>query len=256
MSETTKLTDFLPFEVAPRATFTSFIYAESACAPTGIVIPDDIASDFWITDIKVGPNSQIFSAGALPASIFAARSKEILCSFDPLREGDRFALTGTNQTDSPKIWKADVKGHERPDISGSNFLFGLGIQSCPPGGVLDITMQPQIACSLSRLVIPSHINKSLVVKGISLASMDGHSLTTPVSRDVPAAQYDESEEGLLDTISIIKTWHAVKLSIMNTTDSVVVFTGAFVGLKLPVVNNSAIAIGAHACSSSLFSSRG
>jgi hypothetical protein len=245
MESITKLTDFLPFEVAPRARVDSFICSESACSPTGLAICDDVASDFMITGIRVGPNSQLGSTSDISGSVFAASARQVSCAFNPLGEGARFTVFATNLADTPKIWKADLMGYKLPGKSGASYLFGLGFRSCPPGGVLDILLPIQFAFSLNRLIIPSYINKSFVVKDVSLRSIDGHTLALLIFKETPAAQYGESMEGHLDTIVVFKPWHMVRLVVQNISDIPLMFTGAFVGTHLSQSKDSCVAIGGY-----------
>ena len=62
-----------------------------------ILIPDDVAEHFMVTDVKVGKNSQLYSPGAVPASFFgeAREGRQEGLYFDRLPRGAHATLSVT-----------------------------------------------------------------------------------------------------------------------------------------------------------------
>ena len=51
-----------------------FIQAKDPFTPESFSMPEDIARNFLITDIKVGANSQFISTGCIPALLFSDKA--------------------------------------------------------------------------------------------------------------------------------------------------------------------------------------
>lgn len=70
---------------------------ECAFRPERLEVPPDVAEHFFVTDVKVGKNSQFWSAGAVPASVFLDRRHRYLrLAMEVTRVGDVVTVSVTN----------------------------------------------------------------------------------------------------------------------------------------------------------------
>lgn len=78
--------------------------------PTRFFFPDDVAESLFITDVKVGKNSQFYSPACVPASLFAASAPDVAVRMDRLPGGMTLTLSVTNASDFPVTFRGQVAG--------------------------------------------------------------------------------------------------------------------------------------------------
>jgi hypothetical protein len=87
------------------------VQPQSNFRPERLVIPSNIAKDFLITDVKVGPNSQLLSIAAVPALAFAEQAPhEIPLQLQVCRKSEFITISVTNIAVLPKWFTAAMFG--------------------------------------------------------------------------------------------------------------------------------------------------
>ena len=78
--------------------------------PERLVIPASIAEHFLITDIKIGKNSQLVSAGAIPASAFTNRSEPSRMKMDTAQISMFVTVSVTNTSEKDRFFQCVIFG--------------------------------------------------------------------------------------------------------------------------------------------------
>ena len=159
--------------------------------PRNIVVPTEIASDFFVTDFKVGRNSQFISCGAVPAGFFTRvcdcdprvndprvsdprvsdpRVSDPRVSdphdrgsfaFDRLPRGMTMTLSVTNTNAEAKTFEACVEGDLRAtDLDGEKgrrAFIGLGHTIVPPRRTAVVAVQAQVVFKPENLYVPQEV---------------------------------------------------------------------------------------------------
>ena len=97
--------------ISPESTQNISSQAQTKFKPERLVIPPDAAPGFLIVDVKVGPNSQLFSTGAIPAVLFgepAGRAAKM--RLDVCEEGEYITITVINTRSTPLDFTAAILG--------------------------------------------------------------------------------------------------------------------------------------------------
>ena len=148
---------------------TLLILPPEACpfTPTGLVIPDDVAPHFLITDIKVGKNSQLMSVGAVPASLFAKSAPRHNLAMDLADDRSAFVISATNISEKARNFRCSVEGISAipasvgPEIPGPYLhVVGFGCTLVQGGcgyTTAHINVEPQIAIVPQWLHVPPHV---------------------------------------------------------------------------------------------------
>ena len=99
--------------ISPESTQTIGSQAQVRFTPERLVIPSAIAPGFLIVDIKVGPNSQLLSTGAIPAEVFGEPgldSKTPQLRMNVCKENEYITITVTNTRSTPLDFRAAILG--------------------------------------------------------------------------------------------------------------------------------------------------
>lgn len=81
-----------------------------AFQPHRIVIPQSLATDFTIQDIKVGNRSQFVQTGAISAETFAQNAVGTAIKFDTVQTSQDFVIQVTNAGGAPRNFFATIFG--------------------------------------------------------------------------------------------------------------------------------------------------
>ena len=90
--------------------------------PERLVIPEGIAGDFIIHDIKVGKNSQLVSTGALPASVFTSRSGGTRMKMDVTQISMLVTVSVTNTSKEDRYFQGVFFGPAVEDVTRARRL--------------------------------------------------------------------------------------------------------------------------------------
>jgi len=125
--------------------------------PVWLEVPDDLAGDFVVTDVKVGLDSQLCAA-AVPASLFARGAPRDELLLDPVRE-PRGSLTISLANLSSR--RAFLEGRVVFSSEDSRLaryrrarLVGLGVLHVAPQGLATLTVQPMWELVPDRFFVP------------------------------------------------------------------------------------------------------
>lgn len=218
--------------------------------PTQIVIPNDVAPHFLVTDVKVGRNSQFLSAACVPASFFAESSPRDDLLFEILQPGMMLALSVTNISDVSREFRCTVRGQAAASPhDGCGSLCGLGYTEIPPGESASINTQSQVVFAPDRLFIPRDVLEKTTIHRISKLNAYVVESLQPVPRpilnpnpqrtaDVPSSEL--TRENLLgdgcfrlQPNPIVTCNDLVVIDVTNDSKEPLWFCGALVGKIYP-----------------------
>ncbi len=139
------------------------ILAAPPVSPNGIVFPigleidADVAPHLMIVDIKVGKNSQLWSVGCIPASLFAT-SPPVRIYMDQIRPGLNLSLTLACTGTKPIAFKGRLlaKSSCLPQKQ-KPIIIGCGYTEVTAGETRDIVVASQAKFHLKRLHISPHL---------------------------------------------------------------------------------------------------
>lgn len=163
-------------QVSHNTDVTTYLYLPpDACpfTPTGIVIPDEIAPHFLITNIAVGLDTQQVSTGAIPASLFAASARRRELAMDLVTDTKMFKISATNISPVPQNLKIEVEGLPASELLPPDLLHvvGFGSTSVPPMSAANINVQPQFNIIPQYLHVPPHVLEHFWIHEIRLISL-------------------------------------------------------------------------------------
>lgn len=78
-------------------------------------IPPEVAPDFFVTDIKVGRNSQLVSVGGIPATTFSLASRSVRIRSDVCSIAMYVTISVTNQREDARPFQGVLVGHQVTD---------------------------------------------------------------------------------------------------------------------------------------------
>jgi hypothetical protein len=96
--------------IAPTASTTITSFPQSDFKAKRLIVSSDIAFDFDITETKVGQQSQLVSAGAMPASAFSEVAVSAYVDWDTANLGNQISLIVTNVGAVNRSWRAAIIG--------------------------------------------------------------------------------------------------------------------------------------------------
>jgi hypothetical protein len=142
-----------------------------------MIVSEKIARDFFITDIKVGRNSQFVSASAVHASFFARRGMADDLLFDYLSRGMKMTVSVHNMSFEAKTFHAVLKGsliaeNQSMDCVFTRIPIGLGHTIVPANGKGKVSVQLQVVCRALDIVIPTYILDALKVTSVRVVGVE------------------------------------------------------------------------------------
>ena len=142
-----------------------------------MIVTDEIARDFFVTDLKVGKNSQFVSSSAVHASYFARRGAKEDLLFDFLPRGMKMTVCVKNMTQEPKTFHAYLKGtliaeNMHRDCALNRIILGLGHSIVPANGKTKLSVQPQVACRAMSIVVPPYILDALKITSLRVVGAE------------------------------------------------------------------------------------
>lgn len=175
-----------PFRVVPggSAKCTSIPHDGTFFFPLRVIVPDEVASNFFITDFKVGRDSQLCSVGALPAELFAASGPGFEFLFDPIYAGYVVAMDVQSTCDVEAEFSAQVMG--RWALFRSNvrkICLGLGSTNVAAEGAVNVSVEPQRAFRPTHLFLPSDVVSHFEVQTVFQVARRGR--TEHVVESIP-----------------------------------------------------------------------
>jgi hypothetical protein len=96
--------------VAPTASVTITSFPQSDFKAKRLIVSSDIAFDFDIQETKVGQQSQLVSAGAMPASAFSEVAVSAYVDWDTANLGNQISIIVTNVGAVNRSWRAAIIG--------------------------------------------------------------------------------------------------------------------------------------------------
>lgn len=185
-----------------------------------MIVPDNVAPHFFVTDIKVGRNSQTISTGCIPASFFTERAKTLDLAFDTLPRGMTMTVSVTNSTPEAKKFKASMRGllvgNEKGTHASDLAVLGLGHILIFPGQTARCRVQAQVVFKPNRLIIPTEILNGLRVSDLRVVG------ESAMSRDLVNGEMD------LDT-SIMQIGDWLSIDVVNESNETKAFYGSVLG---------------------------
>lgn len=198
-----------------------------------------------MTDVKIGPNSQLVSTGCLPASLFAESKSlrldlnEIGLSMEHLVPGstrDTLKLSVTNTSSKSQKIKVDLLGISTDDKpSDIDFKYALGLGSTTVRGECsaNINVQPQMDFVPSHLFLPNHVLDDILVTDLYAGHLgqgpSSRSYVLPVSLREDRLRRDGHV--ILSPRSAIMTSQFLTIAVTNRSSQDKYFTGAVLGSK-------------------------
>lgn len=214
-----------------------------AFKPLRIVIPDEVARSFLISDVKVGINSQLMSGAPFPAALFSTTARVEQFAFDVIPSGRYLSVSVINITDEEQAFTCDVYGRlataadvfkqdEGLDLGYRRSLLGLGYTVVKAGMSANVNVQPHVLFQPERLVIPLGLSEGLVVEGVKVVEGgDPRCRLGDTLSSRPASSFSESSEGLIELrpSRAVSTRDFISVNVSNRFDRKVGFCGAIVG---------------------------
>jgi hypothetical protein len=84
--------------------------AQVAFRPERLVIPQDVARHFQVTDFQVNGRRQLSSVGAVPAGMFSDQSPAVFLEADVARPGELVSVTVVNRSDDDQVFQCGLCG--------------------------------------------------------------------------------------------------------------------------------------------------
>jgi hypothetical protein len=208
-----------------------FIQAKDPFTPESFSIPEDIAQDFLITDIKVGANSQFISTGCIPALLFSDEAVVERLRLDHLPTAKLLKISVTNQATGERQFKASVSGPASP-VSQPNprwrTLVGLGSTMVHAGAVAAVYVQPQLNFAPDRLVVPSSIGERFQVLDIRTTGLDGL-VWESMRQSFSATDFSKKKAGKVRLKEPVLSEIFLSIQVKNISNTACNFQGTFVG---------------------------
>jgi hypothetical protein len=166
-------------EVAANGSTNIWVYSEKG--PFRILnleLSPEVAKDFFVTDIKVGKNSQFITTGAVAASYFAQRGSTEDLRFDKLPRGLKITISVTNMRRTPAKFAGVLRGNLEGDsyqvdeIPQVRVIAGLGHTIVPPEGKMILRVQPQEPFRPDCLVLPPEVCEHLHVNSVRVVGQN------------------------------------------------------------------------------------
>jgi hypothetical protein len=217
-----------PVEVPGNAAMTIEIISENGpFRAHNMIMAEEDARHFFITDLKVGRNSQLVTNTAIHASFFAGQKAEDNLAFDALPRGMKMSVCVLNMTEEPKTFKAVLRGelYDRdpqgryPLMASCPFdkiVMGIGHTIVPAHGIATITVQPQVPCKPDRVVIPTYVLDAVRLRMVRV-----------VGNDVLKSELKDGQADLIGVSMKLGDWCCVDVE--NMTDQPKAFYGAIGG---------------------------
>ena len=209
----------------------ALIQARSPFRPESIVIPEAVARNFMIEDVKVGKNSQFLSVRPIPATLFSDKAVREVFMFQNLERLRTLTISVVNTTYEPQKFEATVTGSASSDTTNCRrTILGLGHTDFVAGETALITIEPFLEMELRRLVVPSHIAKHFKIEKILIKGLDGH-IWWSTEKTYPASHFSENLPGRipLHTLQNLMRGLYLSLEVTNTSKTPQTFTGALTG---------------------------
>ncbi|HVP24126.1 MAG TPA: hypothetical protein VMS77_09480 [Conexivisphaerales archaeon] len=114
--------------------------------PVGLSIDPEIARHLTVWDIKIGANSQIYSTGNLPGTLFERSADPMLLHLDPLLPNMRITLGVLNTSDEEITFRGQVLVRRQPPPKNESLKVVLPFVSTiiTPESVALLTSCPQL----------------------------------------------------------------------------------------------------------------
>jgi hypothetical protein len=207
-------------EVAANCSTNIWVYSEKGpFRLLNLELSPEVAKDFFVTDIKVGKNSQFITTGAVAASYFAQRGGIEDLRFDKLPRGSKITLSVTNMRGTPAKFTGVLRGKLESDLYRNEELLqtrivtGLGHTLVSPFRWLTLRVQMQEPFKPDCLVLPPEVCERLQVNSVCVVGQD-----MPLDRSNPAE--------LLFPPTDMKICDWLSIEVENKTETVQAFYGA------------------------------
>jgi hypothetical protein len=199
--------------------------------PVGFRIPDEVAPNFLVYDVRVGKKSPVRSDGVFPAELFAESSPDVCLFMDVAPPGGVIVLGLTNVRDRPSTFRGGVFGRttvgdpEGAEHGDRDLVVGLGCMTVAGGDTAIIKVQVDDVLEPCRLYVSHRVLVDVVVVALS-AERD-----LVETSAVPSSQLsieNISSKGIIelapDPLLRVGSWAVV--GVVNRSDSPKLFCGA------------------------------
>ena len=106
--------------VPGNATANIHVRPQVTFAPTGLLIPREVAKKFTIIDIKIGKNSQLANSGEIPATAFSTTAWPF--KIRKCHVAQDIIISVRNRSKDDAIFEAVIVGHELPETSHTTLV--------------------------------------------------------------------------------------------------------------------------------------
>ncbi len=199
--------------------------------PTNLVIPQKVAAGFFVTDVKVGRNSQQMSGASVHASFYTEEDRSEDLVFDTMQRGMLMTISVTNMLPTPQHFEAVVKGNllenqttKTMKQEASRVVLGLDHTLINPKGNVTISLQPQLAIRPEYIVVPLVVFEGVKVTSLRVVGVEVLSSEKLSPKDSPFCRFDFEAKAMQ-----IGDW--LCLDVENLTDEPQVIYGS-IGCRL------------------------
>lgn len=136
--------------------------------PIRIVLPDDVAPHFHVTEVRVGLNSQLISIGAVPGELFAESGPCFDLLLDECSFGTKVTVCAQSRSGEARKFGCWVWGKRLIDAGSRKVVLGYG--STNSRGSLTVNVEPQRPFRPTHLFLPSEVGRDFTVESIEQSS--------------------------------------------------------------------------------------
>jgi hypothetical protein len=235
--------------IEPRCNYNVFTRPSTSrpFLPLWFTIPDEIADDLLVTDVRVGRRSQLISTGCVPAGLFAesaardADGQLVDVLQLPVVETNQFvSLSLTNATDRPVSFRGSVVGcdpEHAPDRPRS-LLMGCGYYENGPSapGRYDrsidshnVRIVPQVRLRPHKLYVPASVLEGVVIRAVTTEVDPGETLSKVASESVDRISIHSRENIVFEPDPTVPPGRFVRIEMINQTGEPRWFGAAILG---------------------------
>jgi hypothetical protein len=190
--------------------------------PVGLEVDPDVAPLLMVNDLKVGRNSQLFSCGSVPATLFAA-----------LLPGQRFSLRVIcSEFYGSVLFRGRLlAASPASKVPGKTSVVGFGYTGVGAGQTVEVVASPQVDFRLRRLHVAPHL---LGVFSVDALFQGKYLDVAQASRVADVRQLDRENlsrggEVGLEPYAVVGAGQPVTAVVTNTSGSLQYFSAALLG---------------------------
>lgn len=125
--------------------------------PSRLVIPDEVALNFFVIDVRVNRVSQLGSVGALPAELFGASGPGFDLMFDQVGQNDFMTIHVQSTRDEAAEFSAHVLVRRTLRSGVRKTCLGMGCTEVVAESAVNVSVMPQRVFRPTHLFLPSDV---------------------------------------------------------------------------------------------------